>query len=238
VSAWGEIGACAALGLAGSLHCAGMCGPLALALGLGAQARRVRWLDPAGYALGKSAAYSVLALALATGTARLASDGARVWLAWIAGLSMVLVALHGLGPWRVRRSALLAPLQRPLAQLLHSSQALPPPARALGLGFANGFLPCGLSWSAIALAATGEPATIALGPLAFGLASSPALAALILGGHALPLAWRVRGQRVAAALLLLFGLWTAARGAFPGASGAPCCPEPDGPPLSAVSSGR
>jgi hypothetical protein len=215
-----------------------MCGPLALVLGLGAKAERVRWLDPAGYALGKSGAYSVLALALASGAARLAADGGRAWLAWIAGFSMVFVALHGLGLWRVRRSALFAPLQHPLAQLLHSSQALPPPARALGLGFANGFLPCGLSWSAIALAATGEPATVALGPLAFGLASAPALAALILGGHALPLAWRVRVQRMAAGLLLLFGLWTAARRAFPGASGAPCCPEPADAALSAASPGH
>lgn len=226
------------LGLAGSVHCAGMCGPFVLALGW-------RRTDPRGaawrmvlYVLGKCSAYALLALTLALGAATVSGEfvaerehalhAARSLLAWFAGAAMVLGGAHALG-WRwsigTRVAALL---HAPFAALLRASRALPPASGAFALGAINGCLPCGLSWSAILFAASQGGLALVLGPLVFGLATAPSLTAVAAGGALVPRAWRPRLQRVAALAMIGFGLWTGWRGGLPlaaegGNNLPPCC---------------
>jgi hypothetical protein len=99
--------------------------------------------------------------------------------------------------------------------------------RAFALGAANGLLPCGLSWSAIALAAACPQPITLVGPLVFGLATLPGLALFALLGARVPARWRARLHTTAAIALCLYGAWTALRGVVllaPGA-GAPLVPE-------------
>lgn len=63
--------------------------------------------------------------------------------------------------------------------------------RHLPLGLMLGFLPCGFLYAALAAsAASGDPATAALGMAAFGLGTVPALVAIGLAGHAAGHRWR------------------------------------------------
>jgi hypothetical protein len=232
MSAAAELAPFAALGLVGSLHCAGMCGPLALSLGL-ARGRPARALPQAlFYLAGKGLAYALLAVLLALAVSSAAQGAqagsgaalARSILAWLAGGILVLSALRLLGWNPGLRGAWLAQPRAAFEAALRSIRALPRPAASLGLGLVNGFLPCGLSWSAIALAAAARSWVTPVGPLVFGLATGPVLVALALGGGAIPLTWRARGLRVAGVLLFAFGCLTIARGGLPGgAASGDCC---------------
>jgi sulfite exporter TauE/SafE len=226
----------ATLGLVGSLHCAGMCGPFALSLGWTGARRRAVAARAGCYAAGKALSYAMLATLVAASVEAIAGETegigrARSVLAWIAGAAMIAAALHALGiPW-LRATGFARSLEAPCGALLGAARA---ERGALGpwlLGFVNGCLPCGLSWSAIALAAAHGGPALVLGPVVFGAATSPVLISLALGGAAIPASWRARGQRAAAALILVFGIWTVWRGGLPlaadrGATSVPpCCAE-------------
>ena len=226
------------LGLGGSLHCAGMCGPIALSFALGRGSSG--GVAVAGYVLGKAATYATLALVAARGVAELGrrqpewlSHG-RAGIAWVAGLVMVAVALSGLGWLKAPRWKVLAGLERLLRSGLKGADELPAPLRGLAFGAANGLLPCGLSWAAIALGAAAPSLSLALaGPFVFGLATGPVLAGLALGAGQIPVNWRLRGQRLAALGLLAYGGYTLVRGSTPFAPEATakvlpaCCAEHD-----------
>ncbi|MDH3533430.1 MAG: sulfite exporter TauE/SafE family protein, partial [Gammaproteobacteria bacterium] len=97
----------------------------------------------------------------------------------------------------------------PAARLLLPVTSLP---RALGLGLLWGWLPCGLIYSVLLLAATSSrPADGALVMLAFGLGTMPAMLASGMGAVKLSQLMRQRGTRLGLGLLIvLLGLLTLA----------------------------
>ncbi|MDH5580221.1 MAG: sulfite exporter TauE/SafE family protein, partial [Betaproteobacteria bacterium] len=103
-------------------------------------------------------------------------------------------------------------LWRSLQPLTGRALLLPVQLRFAALGALWGFLPCGLVYSALAVAATsGSAAGGALIMLAFGLGTLPAMVAATLLGTAL--LRRLSGAKtrtVAGLLMLLFAAWTAA----------------------------
>lgn len=229
-----------ALALAGSLHCAGMCGPFVLTLGWRPAGSARPMARMVLYVLGKCAAYVLLTLIVALGAGAMSKEllggsehalhAARSVLAWSAGAVMIVAGLAALGVGGAVRSSWARALASPFAALLRASRALPPLGSALALGLINGCLPCGLSWSAILFSASQGGAAIVFGPLAFGLATAPALIAVAAGGALAPAKWRVRAQRVVALGMVLFGAWTAWRGGLPlGPQGdgsvPPCCSD-------------
>jgi hypothetical protein len=83
----------------------------------------------------------------------------------------------------------------------------PSTAMQLLFGVANGFLPCGLVYSALSIpVALASPSRGALAMVAFGLGTVPALTVAALGLRRLVMAtlWR---RRLLAALVLVSGLW-------------------------------
>lgn len=204
--------AAAAFALLGAGHCVAMCGGIAAALAVQAPDRS----HAALHQLGKLIGYTLLgAAAGALGAGAFAAadlaDAGRL-LRGIAGLALALLGLRlllALPAWpplerlaaRVWRGGLA-----PLAQRLARSGS---PLAALGLGVVWGWLPCGLTWTALLGAATtGDAASGALLMAAFGVGTLPALG---LGAWLLA-AWRPQGmgwRRAAGALLVAAGLWTA-----------------------------
>lgn len=229
------------LGALGSLHCAGMCGGFALLV-----ARRPdgRWpaalARQACYALGKASTYALLALLLALGLGLAGAAagapreggalGGTLGRALSLATAAVLVAT-GVATLAGRRMApprrlggwLLAPA-RALRTLLGHAEALPPLARAFGIGVWNGFLPCGLSWGALLAAARLAPAQASLAALCFGLATAPALAAVGLASALAGQRWRRAVPALLGTSLVLFGIATAWRLPLAaGGAGASCC---------------
>lgn len=190
----GVIAAAFLAGLLGSLHCVGMCGAFAATC-----ARRPSGL-PAWH-LGRVGTYALLgALAgslgkLLPGPAWLPAGLASVLLIWFA------LALAGLVPEpRLAPPGLASAGQR----AAHSRT----PGAQLLFGVVNGFLPCGLVYSALTIpVALAEPLRGALAMAAFGAGTVPALSLAALGLRRLLLAtlWR---RRAFAMLVLATGLWT------------------------------
>jgi sulfite exporter TauE/SafE len=246
VPLWPELAPFVLLGLVGSLHCTGMCGGFALAVTASAgAARRRALLRSLAHVLGKALTYAVLGLLAARAAGFLTHEGAtlaggsaddhaatvelaRRVLAWIAGALFIVFGLAAFGLPLFPRGWLAARVPAWLRLVFDSARALPGLSGAFGLGLANGLLPCGLSWAALALAAGGPPARGALGLFVFGLATAPALVTIGLLGSAVPVATRARALRfVAAPLLLVFGVLTIARGGALTAEVLPACCAPE-----------
>lgn len=163
-----------ALGLASSLHCLGMCGPLVLALPGNAQGKNAKTFV---FLLSKAVAYATLGLA-----AGLVGEGFR-WLEWqqiisvLAGIFLilwtVLPALHRVGhrfPFRKWYGDFMQKMQ-------HSSRW----SYYIALGYLNGFLPCGAVYVALAASvAAGSVGASAASMFVFGLGTIPALFILFL----------------------------------------------------------
>jgi len=200
-------------GLAGSLHCVGMCGPFALALGSGERRLRSSMLynlGRVGTLLGLGALSGGLGAAVvASGPAALAGRA----LAIVAGVCMMVIALETLGVASVigPRAAALAQVTvgRALAVVLRSHS----PAAPLAFGALNALLPCHLIYAFVAqAAATGSAAGGTAVMAAFGAGTVPAMLGIGVGGRLLTAKWRRMLGPVAGILVLAFALFTIGRG--------------------------
>jgi sulfite exporter TauE/SafE len=205
-------------GLAGSLHCVGMCGAFPLALGIGAERRNV--LRQLLYNLGRvNTLVAIGALAGAGGAVAIGAGpiglASRV-LAIVTGSIMVAVGLETLGVL-VRVSALGAALARAtVGHVLSGVITSNSPAAPLALGVMNAFLPCHLIYAfAAQAAATASPGAGALTMLAFGLGTVPAMLALGLTRALARPGIRAPLARAAGVLVIALGLVTVLRGLGP-----------------------
>jgi hypothetical protein len=215
-----SLGAALVAGIAGSGHCLGMCGGIAGALAMRRpQASFGTKLGLAlAYNLSRITSYAVAgALAGLLGRTLLnAVDVKPLSIAFrvVAGAIMVAAALQLLFGWR-----LLGPLEsagsglwRRIAPWAGRQGQAGGLGGAIGLGLAWGWLPCGMTYSMLLLAAT--TASVPLGAavmLAFGLGTLPSMvtATVAFDRMARLLSSRATLRNVAAALLLAFGLYTA-----------------------------
>lgn len=212
----GEYLLIAAIGLLGSGHCLGMCGPIVWAyasrLPLGAT-----WATRMGahlaYNLGRVGMWVFLGLTLGMLGGMLGglAPVGRV-LAVGGGAAMLILGLANLGllPLRFRLEGEGGnSLWRCYRRLFQALIGVGGPLGKFALGLANGLLPCGLSYALLArAAATGSPGEGASVMLAFGLGTVPALlgAGLVLDRFWLP-RW---SERLAAVAVLVMGamlLW-------------------------------
>jgi len=188
------------LGILGTGHCVGMCGPLVFAF----PARSGHMSAHLFYHLGRIGTYTALGGtmgALGLGLSQLAGRSGLDPLAWIArlqvGFSLLAAAfllVFGLSRLEIIREPAwmsLAALEKipGFGRILHSAGG--GRSGMLVLGMVLGFLPCGLSFAAFARALpAGGFLPGALMTLAFGLGTLPGL--LLLGTGASGLARRYR----------------------------------------------
>ncbi len=215
-------------GLLGGTHCIGMCGGIsaALSFALPAEARSGRRLFfwQLAYNAGRLASYALLGVLVGVlGQQLVAPLTGLMWLRLLAGLLMVAMGLYLAGWWlglqRLERlGGGLWQHLAPLRQRLLPVDSLP---KAVATGMAWGLLPCGLVYSALALALARSDALMSGATmLAFGLGTLPFL--LITG----TLAGRLRQflqqravRQVAGVLVMAFGVWTALPALKPHAHG-------------------
>jgi sulfite exporter TauE/SafE len=215
-----SLGAAFVAGIAGSGHCLGMCGGIAGALAM--RRPQASFGTKVGYALAynlsRITSYAVAgAIAGLLGRTLLnAVDVKPLSIAFrvVAGAIMIAAAAQLVFGWR-----LLGPLESagsglwrriaPWAGRQGQSGGI---GGAVGLGLAWGWLPCGMTYSMLLLAAT--TASVPLGAavmLVFGLGTLPSMvtATVAFERMAKVLSSRATLRNVAGALLLAFGLYTA-----------------------------
>lgn len=181
------IGSAIFIGLAGSLHCVGMCGPLMLALP-GSKQMTARFVAGRGlYHLGRTVSYSLLGLMLGLFGEGVSFIGMQRGLSILLAIALLLALF--IPSWENKLTQI--PLFKKVFGMLRNSlgkalqnQNLP---TLFNTGILNGFLPCGMVYLALAGALVlpfwwQSVAFMAL----FGLGTWPATMALTLAGNFIP----------------------------------------------------
>ncbi len=169
------------LGLAGSLHCLGMCGPLALALPAPRDASRLdRALGRLLYNLGRTATYAFMGLFAGLLGHVLQLGGLQQTVTIALGILLIATLFlntRHMPDWVLNR--FYRPVQRGLGKLLQRRGKL----GLFQVGLLNGLLPCGLVYAALAGAAL-QPGALrgALYMALFGLGTVPMMFAISMGG--------------------------------------------------------
>ncbi len=200
------------IGLTGGIHCIGMCGGIVTALSMSGGGG---WLSGMVlYHFGRTTTYSLLGLAAgllgSLITQRGSFAGIQSGISIAAGVVMIIFALQ-MGGWITEKFGPLSRISIPSRLLGRAAGGSVLPWGLVGL--ANGLLPCGMVYAALALALKQTtPLMGAVVMLSFGVGTIPAMTgfSLIIGR----LKGSLRGKflKVAAALLVIFGLFTMARG--------------------------
>lgn len=230
------------VGLAGSIHCVGMCGGIVGALsattvippmrndgGGGvipiAVARTSALPHVLAYNAGRIGSYMLagaLAGGLAGGVRNLISlTGVQAGFYWLANLMLVALGLYLMNAWNglavLERGGrvLWRRAQPTMAPMMRALMPADQPHKSFALGALWGWLPCGMVYSALATAMlSGSAANGASVMLAFGLGTLPMLTGLGLLGARLQRAMRQRRVRIGCGLLVLaFGVLGLARAA-------------------------
>jgi sulfite exporter TauE/SafE len=174
-------------GLATSVHCAGMCGPLACGVGAMAGSESERMTAASVYHAGRLVAYTTIgAMCGAVGREPLGwfFHSPAVLLPWALVVALLLLA-SGLEK-KIPRPAFLA---RTAARWRFKAQRMPVVAGAWLTGLLTPFLPCGPLYAVfLALLASGSAARGAEVALAFGVGTVPLLWVAQHGFH------RLRGK--------------------------------------------
>jgi sulfite exporter TauE/SafE len=165
------------LGLAGSLHCVGMCGPLLLALPLDAAGKRQVLRQMLVYHAGRILTYAALGMLFGLVGKGLAVAGFQKILSLSAGVFMLGMALMA---WRFERLVTALPGFGAFTQRVKSGignlMRHNPNGSTFSIGLLNGLLPCGMVYAALAgaIATTGVPEG-GLFMMVFGMGTLPLL---------------------------------------------------------------
>ncbi|MBS1562261.1 MAG: sulfite exporter TauE/SafE family protein [Bacteroidetes bacterium] len=172
------------LGLAGSMHCAGMCGPIALALPTSPGPRFDRIAGRVLYQLGRISTYGALGAIIGLGGSAISMAGYGRVLSIVAGSLMIIAAvLQLLWHRSLLPSAFLHRVTAPVRSALAKNMTKRSKLTLYTIGVFNGLLPCGLVTAALLGAAgngtvTGSAAFMAM----FGLGTVPMMLGISLGG--------------------------------------------------------
>jgi uncharacterized protein len=198
-----------------SLHCVGMCGPIALALPVHQRSKLGKLVGIFLYNVGRAATYAFFGFLLGfvgnalnlAGLQRSLSIGTGVFM-----LGAVAYSSHWLDqlstPSFFQKGVQL--IKQKLGALLHNRSF----SALFLLGMLNGLLPCGLVYMAlISSVATGNPVEGALFMALFGMGTLPAMSAVAFVKNLISITLRNRARRlmpafvaVVAILLILRGL--------------------------------
>ena len=194
-------------GLLGSAHCLGMCSGISGLFAVGATVASFKTQVPLAiaYNVGRVLSYAFLGITVAAvgGAAVGAMPGLAGPVRLASGLLIIVVGLQVAFNWR-----LLAPIEKVGAviwnRLAPHARGLIPATTVLsaaGLGLIWGWLPCGLVYGALLLAATtADPVGGGLVMIAFGLGTMPAM--VLSGLSAARVSAFIGRNRVAAGLLI------------------------------------
>lgn len=202
------------LGLVGSLHCAGMCGPVAVALPLNNRSWFARISGGLLYNTGRTITYAALGAFFGLAGMGLAIGGMQQWVSIILGAVMILaVIIPRLGAAKSKVAGLTDSisglLKKPFIKLFrirtYSSLFI--------IGLLNGFLPCGLVY--IALAGALVMSRVHQGAvymIFFGIGTIPMMLAISVAGNILSQKLRKRLAKAIPLFIILLGILFILRG--------------------------
>jgi len=202
------------LGLMGSLHCIGMCGPIAFMLPLDRDNRFKMSVQVMIYHIGRMAAYALLGLAFGFFGKGLYVFGAQQYLSIGIGILMILAMVipqKKLNAFRISKPVyrLISGLKSSLGTLLKKRTA----DTFVTIGFLNGFLPCGLVYMALfASIAMASPLEGSIYMILFGLGTVPLMTSAAFLGKLLKTPAKKRIRQLIPIFVILVGVLFILRG--------------------------
>ena len=196
------------IGLMGSVHCIGMCGPLAFAVP-SAKGGAHLVLDKILYQLGRIVSYSVLGLVMGLLGRQIWLSGFQQGISIISGVLILFAALNRIFRFSAaaRNSFLLVPFNKLFGYALKHR------ANHLIIGMINGLLPCGFVYLALAGAVnTGDVQHAAAYMFWFGVGTTPLMLMATIGIGMSSSLVRNKINRAIPYLMIVLGCWFILRG--------------------------
>jgi sulfite exporter TauE/SafE len=197
------------IGILGSVHCVGMCGPLAFAVPSLRGGTAYLVLDKVMYQVGRIIAYCTLGAIIGLIGAQLWMAGLQQTLSLITGCLILLSAFSRL----LKRSSTYKfnYLLKPFNYLF--GYALKHKANHLIIGIINGFLPCGFVYLAMAAAVNTQSVSSAVTYMFwFGVGTTPLMLISALTVGFMGKLVRVRINTYVPYLMMALGVWFILRG--------------------------
>lgn len=203
------------LGIASSLHCMGMCGPIAIAIPHRSQTKLGVMVDDFAYNIGRVVTYTVLGALIGVIGATVSLAGYQELLSVFAGILLLLVVLIPKKyANKITSFSFVGKLVRKLQKYLQFFLQSKSRSSLFVLGLLNGLLPCGLVYVALtASLANADILGSALFMGAFGLGTVPIMFVIFFARDMISLDLRQKllkivpyGIGIVAVLLILRGL--------------------------------
>lgn len=203
------------MGILGSFHCVGMCGPLALSLPLNDSGIAAKFSGALIYNAGRIVTYASFGLLFGLIGQTASLFGFQQWLSIIAGAGILLFVILP-KKYKLQHTAstytngIFAKLRSALGKLFSQKSN----SSLFIIGLLNGLLPCGLVYMAVAGAiAVGDLSGSILFMAAFGLGTLPIMWSIAFFGNYVGISLRQKIRRaypymmgLIACLLILRGL--------------------------------
>ncbi len=202
------------MGLLGSVHCIGMCGPLVMALPISQKNNFQKITALFLYHSGKIASYSILGVLFGLFGSQLPVFALQRNISIVIGVTMLLYVLYVfvLKPKHIQLGIFASyynQIVKLLSQLFKSKSAI----SFLFIGLLNGLLPCGMIYLALSSAmATQHVLYGGLLMTFFGLGTVPALLLVALGGQYMGFAFRKKLQNLLPVFIFGMGVLLILRG--------------------------
>jgi sulfite exporter TauE/SafE len=202
------------IGLVGSLHCIGMCGPIAIALPLGRKSWLHRTLGGLTYNAGRIFTYGVLGALFGLLGKGIELAGLQRWASIGIGAVMILSVLFPfLFKGKIKLEQFLFGYAGKMIGKFRKLFAIQSFPSLLLIGLLNGLLPCGLVYVAMAGALnTNDIVGGVLFMIVFGLGTLPVMLAIPLLGNLIGTKFRSRYQHVLSTLVVVLGVLFVLRG--------------------------
>lgn len=203
------------MGLIGSIHCIGMCGPLVMALPISQQTNFQKWQSILLYNAGKISSYSLLGIIFGLFGSQLPLYGVQENLSIVMGSIMILYVVYVfvIKPKFISRflqfNLLYTFIVKNMGQLFQRKNR----AVFYLIGILNGLLPCGMIYVALTSAIAAQ--NIMQGGFImafFGLGTMPALIMVAIGGQYFGIVFRKKIQSFLPVFIFSMGVLLILRG--------------------------
>jgi sulfite exporter TauE/SafE len=201
------------IGMVGSFHCIGMCGPIALALPLKNNSWGSRISSTIIYNVGRAITYGILGLIFGLIGKGIALGGLQQWVSIILGSIMILSVFFPFIFRKVNIEKATYQMVSRMKSIFGKMFALRTYSSLFVIGLLNGFLPCGLVYMALAGAiVSGEITSGIIYMVVFGLGTIPIMMSLSLLGKIVSIRFRNKVRKIIPIFIVIIGILFILRG--------------------------
>ncbi len=202
------------LGLGGSLHCLGMCGPIAFTLSIDKRYKNKLLIQNFLYQMGRVITYSILGVLAGLIGKSFNIIGLQDKISIMTGLLLIVSVLFSLEKLQTTLlfkpvNIVVAKLKVKLSQYIKRSNY----SSFIIIGLLNGLLPCGMVYTALtASVAAGSISNSSFFMFLFGLGTIPLMFLAVLMGNYAGMNWRYKIEKILPFIVVFVGILFILRG--------------------------